>query len=235
MPGPAESARLLLLMAKQPRPGSSKTRLSPPLTEKEAADLYLAFLQDKVAQMRAVPDVRPAIAYTPAEGRGFFEELAPAFDLVKQQGESLGDRLVSVFEWAFGQGAAQVMAIDGDTPTLPPDYLRRGFDLLEDPATDIILGPSTDGGYYAIGMKEPHPSLFQVTMSTPSVARDTLARAEAAGLQTYCLPAWRDVDRPEDLERLAARLREDVGGPDFAAPATRQFLSGGLVRLSSSD
>lgn len=229
MPGPAESVRLLVLMAKQPRPASSKTRLSPPLTEEEAADLFHAFLQDKVAQMRLVPDVRPAIAYTPEEGRSFFEKLAPAFDLVRQKGETLSDRLVSVFQWAFGEGAAQVMAIDGDTPTLPPAYLRRGFEALEDPATDVILGPSTDGGYYAIGMKAPHPSLFQVTMSTPTVARDTLVRANLAGLRVSCLPEWLDVDRPEDLQRLVASLREEAAGEAFAAPATRRLLAGGLV------
>lgn len=235
MPGPADPGGLLVLMAKLPQPASSKTRLSPPLTEKEAAELYHAFLQDKVAQMRAVADVRPAIAYTPAEGRGFFEELAPDFDLIKQKGETLSDRLVNVFAWAFGEGAAHVMAIDGDTPTLPPAYLQRGFEALEDPATDVILGPSTDGGYYAIGMKEPHPSLFQVTMSTPTVAQDTLARAKTAGLRTSCLPEWRDVDRPEDLRRLAASLREEASGEAFAAPATRRLLARGLAGFPRPD
>lgn len=226
---------MLLLMAKQPVPGRTKTRLSPPLTEQEAAELYRAFLQDKVAQMRHFSNVRSIIAYTPAEGRGFFEQLAPGFALIEQEGETLGQRLVNVFDWAFAEGPTRVLAIDGDTPTLPPAYLQQGFEALEDPDVDVVLGPSADGGYYAIGMKQPHPILFEVTMSTPHVARDTLARAKEAGLEVHRLPPWWDVDRPEDLKRLAMRLRAGGQAPGFAAEATRRLLTDDIARFSGPE
>ena len=219
--------QLMVLMAKQPLPGRAKTRLTPPLTAEGAAKLYQAFLQDKVAQMRLVEDVKPAIAYAPAEGRRYFAELAPDFELFEQEGEALTIRLINVFDQAFQQGYNRVMAIDGDSPTLPPDNLREGFRALHDPATDVVLGPSADGGYYAIGMKKLWPSLFDVTMSTPRVTSDTLMRAEASGLRVHCLPEWWDVDRPEDLEKLKMTLSAGGPGAGFAAPATQQLLNSG--------
>lgn len=226
MPGKPDPARLLVLMAKQPLPGRTKTRLTPPLTEAGAADLYRAFLSDKIAQMERVPGVERAIAYTPAGARAFFARLAPTFALREQTGTALPGRLVNVFEQTFEDGYTHVMAIDGDTPTLPPRYLRRGFKALEDPAVDVVLGPCADGGYYAIGMKRAYPSLFEVQMSTPRVVEDTLARARAAGLRVHPLPEWWDVDRPADLEKLAAVLNEPDSAPGFSAPATRRLLDG---------
>ena len=225
MPGHNTSDRLLVLMAKQPRPGYSKTRLAPPLTETQAADLYRSFLVDKIAQMRQVSGVECAIAYTPPGGRATFADLAPGFSLIEQKGPDLSARLTNVFADTFAAGYGQVMAIDGDTPTLPPDYLRRGFAALDSHAADVVLGPCEDGGYYAIGMREPHLTLFNVTMSTPHVMRDTLARAEDAGLSVHCLPRWWDVDRPADLARLQEALHTRSIAPMFAAPATRRMLS----------
>ena len=227
MSGAADEMGLLVLMAKQPLPGRTKTRLTPPLTAEGAASLYQAFLQDKVAQMRLVSDVKRAIAYAPADGRNYFAELAPDFELIEQEGEALTIRLINVFNQAFERGHSRVMAIDGDTPTLPPGYLQQGFVRLEDPEVDVVLGPSADGGYYAIGMKKLWQSLFDVTMSTPQVTRDTLANAEAAGLRVLCLPQWWDVDRPADLEKLKTSLRASGAQLGYSAPATLKLLRSG--------
>lgn len=224
MPGQTELKRLLILMAKEPVPGGSKTRLVPPLSDAEAADLYHAFLQDKVAQMDQVNEVERAIAFLPASGRSYFERLAPQFRLIEQHGALLSARLTNVFDLSFTEGYDSVLAIDGDTPTLPPSYLQAGFEALETPGVDVVLGPCRDGGYYAIGMKEPHPSLFDVQMSTPNVTRDTLSQAEAAGLVVRCLPTWFDIDRPEDLEHLVESLNDATNAPGYEAHATRQQL-----------
>jgi rSAM/selenodomain-associated transferase 1 len=226
MPGSKREARLLMLMAKQPKANHTKTRLSPPLSPGEAADLYRCFLQDKMAQMREVGGATPAIAYAPAEGRAYFEALAPGFVLIEQRGENLAARLRNVFDEAFAGGYGQVAAIDGDTPTLPSGYLAEGLSALDDPSVDVTLGPCEDGGYYTIGMKRPHPTLFDVAMSTAQVTRDTLKRAAEAGLTVHLLPEWYDVDRPDDLRRLA-RLLNGSGPavPSFAAPATAAFLT----------
>jgi rSAM/selenodomain-associated transferase 1 len=224
MPAQTELKRLLILMAKEPVPGGSKTRLAPPLSAVEAADLYDAFLQDKVAQMYRVNGVERAIAFLPASGRGYFERLAPQFRLIEQHGALLSARLTNVFDRSFTEGYDLVLAIDGDTPTLPPSYLQAGFEALEAASVDVVLGPCRDGGYYAIGMKEPCPGLFDVQMSTSSVTRDTLSQAEAAGLTVHCLPTWFDIDRPEDLEHLVESLNEASSEPGYEAPATRQQL-----------
>lgn len=208
-------------MAKQPAPGKTKTRLSPPLSLEGAAGLYRCFLLDKLAQMRCVESADLAVAYWPATAHDYFAELAPDFRLIPQTGANLAERLRNVFDLAFDRGYAMVMAIDGDTPTLPAGHLRQGFQRLDDPAVDVVLGPCEDGGYYAIGMKRPHPTLFDVTMSTPRVVEDTLSRAGAAGLRVALLPSWYDVDTPADLERLAAEL----AATDAAnAIATARFL-----------
>ncbi|MBS1251198.1 MAG: 2-phospho-L-lactate guanylyltransferase [Anaerolineales bacterium] len=217
--------RLIVVMAKQPAPGRTKTRLSPPLSAEEAAELYRCFLLDKFAQMGRVevaePAVaQPAVAYWPPPGRDYFANLAPDFELLPQAGENLSERLIGVFAESFARGYHQVMALDGDTPTLPARYLRRGLERLADPATDVVLGPCEDGGYYAIGLKHNHPSLFDVQMSTPHVTADTLAQAEKASLRVELLPTWYDVDTPADRERSEVDLKTDP----TTAPATSQFL-----------
>jgi len=213
--------RALILMAKQPAPGKTKTRLSPPLSLEAAAGLYRCFLLDKLAQMRQVASVNRGVAYWPATARDYFAALAPGFELIPQTGADLAERLRNVFDLAFDRGYAQVMALDGDTPTLPAGHLRQGFRRLDEPAVDVVLGPCEDGGYYAIGMKRPHPTLFDVTMSTPRVVEDTLARADVAGLRVALLPTWYDVDTPADLARLAAEL---AGSDAVNALATARFL-----------
>ncbi len=225
MPGRSKDrGRLLVLMAKQPTPDRTKTRLVPPLSPESAAALYRCFLIDKLGQMRHVERARWAVAYAPTSARGVFAALAPGFGLIEQTGPDLAARLRNVFSWAFEAGYGQVAAIDGDTPTLPPVYLRAIFAALDDPGVDVALGPTEDGGYYGIGMKRPHPYLFDVAMSTPHVTRDTLARADGAGLCARLLPSWYDVDRPEDLDRLAAELI-DGAGAGFRPTITGRFLA----------
>jgi hypothetical protein len=209
------------IMAKAPQAGQVKTRLCPPLTPEEAAALYRCFLADKIAQIRALARVRPAIAFTPEEERAAFEALAPGFLLVPQRGPDLGRRLLGSLTELLGEGAAAV-AVDSDTPTLPTTFLQQAIDLLAVRGVDVVLGPTEDGGYYLIGVRRPHPELFEgMPWSTPRVLDETLARAEAAGLETACLPQWFDVDTPADLERLRTTL--SCGGTE--AEHTRKFLT----------
>ncbi|MFQ5854998.1 MAG: TIGR04282 family arsenosugar biosynthesis glycosyltransferase [Anaerolineae bacterium] len=209
-------------MAKQPAAGGTKTRLSPPLSLDDAAELYRCFLLDKLAQMRRVEMASLAVAYWPAAAQDYFADLAPGFELIPQVGNDLAERLRNMFDTAFDRGYDQVMAIDGDTPTLPASYLRLGFLRLGDPTVDVVLGPCEDGGYYAVGLQGPRPALFDVTMSTPDVVEDTLALAGAAGLHVELLPGWYDVDTPADLARLVAELER---GRAEKAPATARFLA----------
>ena len=210
------------IMAKAPRTGEVKTRLCPPLSAEEAAELYRCFLLDKIEQVRALRGAQPAIAYTPVEGKAVFEELAPGFALVPQQGADLGARLANSFDRLFAEGYAAVLLIDSDTPTLPTGFLRRALDLVATPRIDLVLGPSEDGGYYLIGLRAPHRELFEaIAWSTAQVLPETVRRAEAKGLEAARLPPWFDVDTPADLERLRASLERRQGrGPRH----TRRFF-----------
>lgn len=210
------------IMAKAPRAGEVKTRLCPPFTSIEAAELYRCFLLDKIEQVRRLKAVSQAISYTPLEGKVYFEELAPGFVLIPQQGPDLGARLAHSFDQLFAQGYAAAMAIDSDTPTLPTHFLEEAFELVTTPTIDLVLGPSDDGGYYLIGLRRVYRELFEdMTWSTAQVMPETIRRAEARGLTVACLPTWFDIDTADDLERLQASLRDAEGG---TARHTRAFF-----------
>lgn len=224
------------LMAKAPRSGEVKTRLCPPYSFEEAAGLYRCFLLDKMEQVRELRDSRrcgnndfaaegvvPVVSYAPGEARDLFESLAgPDFTLIPQRGGDLGARLAATFENLFAAGFRSALVLDSDTPTLPAEYLRRALGVLGETEADVVLGPSEDGGYYLIGLREPHPELFEnVPWSTEEVLPETLRRAAGGGLRVARLPSWFDVDTPRDLGRLVSSLRGDVGS---GARHTRRFL-----------
>ncbi len=200
------------IMAKAPRAGEVKTRLCPPLSLAEAAALYRRFLLDKIEQVRALRTASPAIAYTPTEGRAFFEEVAPGFLLVSQRGADLGDRLANCLSEFLDRGYRGALAIDSDTPTLPLRFLQEALDLMATPAIDVVLGPTEDGGYYLIGLRTVHRELFAaMPWSTSQVLQETIRRADAKGLRVACLPPWYDIDTPDDLARLLAALAASDG------------------------
>lgn len=190
-------------MAKRPSPGQTKTRLTPPLTPQQAADLYECFLRDVLDIVQRVPDITPFIAASPPETQSYFAQLAPDFGFVPQIGQSLSQRLHFVMAHLCETGFEQVVAINSDSPNLPPGYLHQAFSLLAGPSLDVVFGPCEDGGYYLIGWKRPNPRLIlNVQMSTDHVLQDSLAIAKEEGLRVALLPEWYDVDEPADLTRL---------------------------------
>jgi rSAM/selenodomain-associated transferase 1 len=199
------------IMAKAPRPGDVKTRLCPPLRAVDAAALYRCFLLDKIAAVGALAHAQPVVAYTPADARPEFEALAPDFALVAQEGPELGARLHATLGALLAAALAGAIAVDSDTPTLPRELLQQAVDCLAAAESDVVVGPTEDGGYYLIGVRTAHRELFDdVPWSTPAVLDVTLRRAAAAGLRVTCLPSWFDVDTPEDLERLRTALPIDT-------------------------
>jgi rSAM/selenodomain-associated transferase 1 len=210
------------IMAKAPSAGEVKTRLCPPLSLADAAELYRSFLLDKIEQVRSLGTASLAIAYTPAEARAFFAEVAPGYVLVQQQGADLGDRLANSLGELLDQGHRGALAIDSDTPTLPLGFLQRALELVVTPEIDVVLGPTEDGGYYLIGLRAVHRELFEaMAWSTGQVLPETIRRADAKGLRVACLPPWYDIDTPDDLARLRMALAASDGG---APRHTRKFL-----------
>jgi len=214
--------RALIVVAKEPSAGKTKTRLCPPLSAADAVALYTAFLLDTLELMGQVRGVTPVIAHTPPQAGAYFRRIAPAgFELVAQHGQDLGERLDNVLRHFLERGYGQAVVMNSDGPTLPQAILQSAFVALDDPHTDVVLGPSEDGGYYLIGLKKPCAALFRVAMSTATVREETLELARQQGLRVACLAPWYDVDTPEDLQRLAAELRTL---PPDRAPRTRQWL-----------
>jgi len=213
------NSNALIVVAKRPAPGKTKTRLSPPLTPQLASALYECFLFDTLDQMRQVIDAHHVIAYL--DEQDYFQRIAADFELIQQEGDDLGVRLDNALTSYLSRGYERVIIMDSDSPTLPASYLSQAFQLLSDGA-DVVLGPCDDGGYYLIGIKKPRPRLLrEVQMSTSTVTADTIALAEQEGLRVNLLPIWYDVDDAASLIRL---MKEVESLDSQATVHTRRFL-----------
>ena len=201
--------RALLVVAKRPAAGQTKTRLTPPYSGEQAAALYECFLRDTLDLIRAAAvdgPFEPIISYAPAGSEDYFRELAPDFQLLPQQGADLSERLNHAVTHCLTEGGyQQVVIMDSDSPTLPAGCLHSAFSELDRAA--VTLGACDDGGYYLIGLQAPCPTLFlTVTMSTDHVVADTLAAAVGEGLSVVMLRPWYDIDYAADVRRLLAEL-----------------------------
>lgn len=216
----ADSA--LIIMAKQPAVGRTKTRLCPPLTPVEAAALYQALLQDTIELGASLEGIQLAIAVTPPEAADDLRQISPPDTLLLPVAcADIGDCLNQVLNRLLAAGYSQAIAINSDGPTLPVAYVRQALAWLSD--ADVVLGPSEDGGYYLIGLKQPQPELFRdIEWSSERVTAQTLTRAEALGLNVALLPLWYDVDTAADIDRLQAEL---ATLPAEALPHTRCFFA----------
>jgi rSAM/selenodomain-associated transferase 1 len=220
-------------MAKAPGFAPVKSRLQPPLTADEARALATAFLLDRLDAVAALADAAAVLAFAPAEAAAALRMLIPSgVRLLAQRGDDLGERLMHVFDELLAEHAA-VLVLDADSPTLPMTWVAEGLAVLAGGATDVVLGPTDDGGYWSIGLRGRCPALFaDVPWSTEGVLDTTLARAQALRLRVELLPRWFDVDTEADLRRLC----DDValsGGPWRTAalvPALAARLAAGVTR-----
>ena len=185
----------LVVMAKEPLPGRVKTRLCPPLQPVEAATLAAA----------ALADTLQAVAWTQARRRVLVLDgspgawLPPGFEVIAQRGDGLADRLAN----ATRDVGEALVFVGMDTPQLTRALLLAALDGLA--GSDAVLGPTIDGGYWAIGLREPDPAVFEgVPMSTAGTAAAQLARLEELGLDTTQLERLHDVDSFEDAAAVAA-------------------------------
>lgn len=225
----------LAVMAKAPRAGKVKTRLSPPLTLEESAALNTCFLRDttrNIADVAARFSAAGLICYTPVGDETAFDGLLPdGFSLIPQRGDAFGERLLTATEDILACGYGAVCLIDSDSPTLPTQALQAAVVELERPGDRVVLGRSHDGGYYLIGLKRPHTAPFdRITWSTSNVYAETVERIHEAGLELVELPVWYDVDDAATLTVLEAELLDGCR-PEFAhtdgysATITRDYLA----------
>lgn len=202
--------RALAAFAKDPQPGTVKTRLVPPLTHREAASLARAFVTDTGAVLvRATATIgaAPFVFATPSDAVPVLRELVPAgVDVRAQCSGDLGARLASAADELAAAGFDSVCFIGTDSPTLPLAFIARAFERLEAGA-DVAIGPADDGGYYLIALRGARRAVFEgMDWSTGRVFAQTCARAAALGLDAAVLPSWYDVDDAVSLRRLHAEL-----------------------------
>lgn len=180
-----------------------KSRLIQQLRTTDGAGLRTALLRDTLAAVAPI-DAQKAVLYTPRDASAEIERLTP-FDalFLAQRGATLGERMRNGASDLFAFGFERVVLVGADLPTLPAAYVVDGLERLTRYPESLVLGPAEDGGYYLIGMTQVHPELFDgIPWGTRDVLSRTLEAAAALRLRVELLPAWYDVDRPSDLQRV---------------------------------
>lgn len=188
----------LILFIKNPVLGRVKTRLAQKLGDEQALAVYRLLLQRTRAAAIQI-DAARIVAYS-----DFIPDSdewdTSLFLKSLQSGQDLGQRMFQALASALENHPAAILA-GGDIPQLSPEVLTEAIQQLQ--YHDLVIGPASDGGYYLIGMKRPEPRLFEdIAWSTPTVCRQTLAKARALQLSAHILPTLHDVDEAEDWEKV---------------------------------
>ncbi len=218
----------IAIVCKTPGVGGGKSRLRPLLGAERVARLSACFIRDVATTLEAVPGPLGRQLYalfSPAGSEASLRALLPSpWTLVLRRESNVGlvlDKSMTAF-LADGHDCAILM--NGDSPTLPTDFIVEAIAALRAPGDRVVLGPALDGGYYLVGLKRPQPRLFQdIAWSTPEVLACTLERAKEIGLPATLLPTWYDVDEPQDF----LRLQQELAGQ---APCPASGVAGGPAR-----
>jgi len=227
----------IIVFAREPVPGRTKTRLIPLVGAQNAALLADAFLQDTLAKVKPVGGklVIAASAQCGTENNSYFQSLAKTYgaDLIDQSGADLGVRMARALAQSAKQGG---IIIGSDIPSLPAIRLECGLRLLSQ--FDLVIAPALDGGYFLIGGRGVTPKIFGgIKWGRPLVFEHTISRVRQAGIRYVRAPFWYDVDSGTDLlllsahisgrGRLGASLQASMplGGP-CPCPATAKVLKG---------
>ena len=218
----------IAMMAKASVPGRTKTRLVPPLTFEQAAALNTAFLQDMAGNLLSAKSqaaIAGYVAFAPAGTEAFFHAtLPPDIGLIDACLPSLGDCLLRTIQEIFAREHAGAVVLNSDSPTLPTALLVETAEILARPGERVVLGPSTDGGYYLLGLKTVHGRLLEdISWGTERVAAQTLERAREMKLDVHMLPPWYDVDDVEGLRRLLGELGSARAGQAKLDPRTPYY------------
>ncbi len=217
----------LVLMSRAPIAGETKTRLHTHLTPEESAELHKAFLKDISKKLCRIKEnysrLELYLSYTPEGSSELFAELiGDDFNYLLQRGSDLGERMFNALNDAHQKSQMPVLIMGSDLPSLPVEVITEALVGLQE--KDLVIGPSEDGGYYLIGMQQPHDYLFtDHNWGKSSVLKSTLEAASNANLNPHFLPEWHDVDTFNELLFLREELlRSEVD--DFYPDKSKLFL-----------
>jgi len=219
----ASDACGIAVMAKASAPGRTKTRLVPPLTFDQAAALNTAFLKDiadNILLASRHAGIAGYAAYAPSGSHEFFNRtLPPEIGLIDACLPNFGDCLLHTIEEVLARGHHSAVVLNSDSPTLPTAFLIETAGVLAQCGERAVLGPSSDGGYYLLGLKTARRRLFEdIAWSTERVAAQTLELAREIDLDVHMLPVWYDVDDADDLRCLGEEIRRPRPSSDLSDP-----------------
>jgi uncharacterized protein len=228
----------IAIMAKASAPGRTKTRLVPPLTFEQAASLNTAFLTDIAGNVLLAArhaSIAGYAAYAPPGSEAFFHRtLPPAIGLIDACLANFGDCLLHTINEIFTRGHNSAVVLNSDSPTLPTALLVETAEMLARPGERAVLGPSSDGGYYLLGLKTAHRRLFEdIAWSTERVAEQTLERAREIRLDIHTLPVWYDVDDAEGLRRLRGEIPRTRAAGRRLMPHTPHYPAATVALMRS--
>ena len=207
---------VMIVFAKAPVPGCAKTRLTGALTANEAAMLHDAFVRDTLELLQPFAAIADLELHTDIETDAWRDLPVPR--RLQHEGD-LGLKMFKALEGALQIGRPRAWILGSDSPALPGDHLHELLRL----DADVVLGPTEDGGYYAIGAHRTNREMFRnVRWSTVAVLEDTIKACIGSGLTTALGPVWFDVDELADLRKL--RNSKDL----------RQHTAAALGRLTVS-
>jgi len=232
------SLKTLGIFARNPEPGKTKTRLAAAIGDQPAAELYGCFVRDLVGRIGRLGDqLWTAVTPDSPECRDWYRTLpvvhnSERFRMLVQPEGNLGTRIDWYFQEVASRAAGPAVLIGTDNPDLPSSRIDEAFTILSNRDADVVIVPSTDGGYVLIGMNGPPQGIFdEVRWSSPITMLDTIAAAEAAGMTVSVLALWYDVDNLEDLGTLAVLQRNPGGTMAASCPETARCLSGLLPQI----
>jgi rSAM/selenodomain-associated transferase 1 len=220
--------KAIILFARDPVAGKVKTRLASFLNQDVILELYTRFLNDSIDKICQIKTADPFIGVYPSDSSGYFSRMNKNIEhppvVFPQEGGDLGEKMYNAFKTRFDEGFEHVVIIGSDSPSLPVAYIETALNSKK----DLVIGPSTDGGYYLIGMYQKPVDVFSggIDWGSEKVLKQTLDRVELHGSSLELLPPWYDVDRAEDLKFLKTHLELIAHASNGDVGTTGELLKG---------
>ena len=219
-----KNRKAYVVFTREPVPGTTKTRLMPFYSAEKCAELHSCFLRDLAMETRKV-NADIIVAYMGGEPDFLRKTYGSRTKYIAQRGTGLGQKMENAFADAFEMGYDKVILTGTDIPELKAGTVNAAFDILD--TNDIVLGPTSDGGYYLIGMSSLHHEAFDVKLyGVSTVFEETMESIRDSGLSVGIADEYCDIDEKEDISGLMNRIRKDRS---VIGPYTRRFLKNNMT------